>query len=127
MDIVALVEEVPSVELYGLYPVNALRNRALQLSRTEIVFLLDADFMPNKDLSSDIKNPEKYATLRRVTLYRQAIIMPALETAGKGEAGKKVALKAIEGKAVAAELLSKGQLRGFHMDHFENGHRGDRL
>eukprot|EP00889_Picochlorum_renovo_P004082 jgi/Picre1/31112/NNA_006466.t1 len=35
----------------GLYPFNAVRNRALKMVETESVMLLDADFMPSKTLS----------------------------------------------------------------------------
>ena len=51
----------------GLYPVNALRNKALQLSQTEIVLLLDADFLPNRALSDMIHDQRMYDQLRRVT------------------------------------------------------------
>ena len=33
---VFVTEEVESMELVGLYPVNALRNKALMLSQTEV-------------------------------------------------------------------------------------------
>lgn len=124
-------EEVGSLELVGLYPVNALRNKALQLSQTEVrrgsagvagwracgrglrrrpvralmpwpwlaspctpcarthaactdpcspaahrpraqvVLLLDADFLPNRELTDLIHDPAKYEQLRRVTGFRQ--------------------------------------------------------
>jgi hypothetical protein len=36
LDLVYVTEEVGSMELVGLYPVNALRNRALMLAQTEV-------------------------------------------------------------------------------------------
>lgn len=36
LDVVLLTEEVESAEMVGLYPVNALRNKALMLSQTEV-------------------------------------------------------------------------------------------
>lgn len=36
LDIVFVTEDVESMEMVGLYPVNALRNKALQLSQTEV-------------------------------------------------------------------------------------------
>jgi hypothetical protein len=36
LDVVLLTEEVESAEMVGLYPVNALRNKALSISQTEV-------------------------------------------------------------------------------------------
>lgn len=36
LDLLMVTEDVPSLELVGLYPVNALRNRALMAARTEV-------------------------------------------------------------------------------------------
>lgn len=36
LDLVMVTEDVPSLELVGLYPVNALRNRALMQAQTEV-------------------------------------------------------------------------------------------
>lgn len=36
LDLLMVTEDVPSLELVGLYPVNALRNRALMAVRTEV-------------------------------------------------------------------------------------------
>ena len=36
LDLIMVTETVPSIELVGLYPVNALRNRALMHAKTEV-------------------------------------------------------------------------------------------
>ncbi|PSC73160.1 Glycosyltransferase LARGE2 [Micractinium conductrix] len=123
LDLVYVTEEVGTIEQVGLYPVNALRNKALQLSQTEIVLLLDADFLPNRALSDMIHDQRMYDQLRRVTGYRQGIVLPAFETIDDGEEGKSTALKAIKSRDVLHELFKRGELRGFHMDHYNRGHR----
>ncbi|KAI7837110.1 hypothetical protein COHA_009058 [Chlorella ohadii] len=123
LDLVYVTEEVGSMELVGLYPVNALRNRALMLAQTEVVLLLDADFLPARALSDLIHDPLMHEQLRRVTGYRQGIVLPAFETMDDGEVGKQTALKAIKSRDSLAELFKRGELRGFHMDHYNRGHR----
>lgn len=123
LDLVYVTEEVGSFDRVGLYPVNALRNKALQLSQTEIVLLLDADFLPNRMLADLIHDPANYDQLRRVTGYRQGIVLPAFETIDDGEEGRNTALKAIKSREALQELFKRGELRGFHMDHYNRGHR----
>ena len=61
------------------------------------MLLLDADFLPNRALTDLLHDPGHYEQLRRVTGYRQGIVLPAFETIDDGEEGKKTALKAITG------------------------------
>lgn len=39
----------------ALYPINALRNLALHQASTELVFLLDVDFVPSSGLSNAVQ------------------------------------------------------------------------
>ena len=123
LDIVYVTEDLPSEKYVGLYPVNALRNRALQLSLTELVILLDADFIPNKQLSDDLRDKELYEDLVRVTESKQAIVLPAFEVLTEGEEGKSVALRAVESKENVKRMFGNHRLQGFHLDGFVNGHR----
>ncbi len=123
LDMMYVYEEVPSMEEVGLYPVNALRNRALQLASTEMVALVDADFIPNTDLSMDVADPEHYEVLRRATANRQAIVLPALEMLVEGPEGERLAIKAAEDKEAVRRMMRNDRLQGFHMDGFVNGHR----
>jgi hypothetical protein len=123
LDMVYVTEEVPSADFVGLYPVNALRNRALQLALTDVVLLLDADFIPNRQLSEDLTEEEMYKTLVRVTSVQQAIILPAFEVLLEGEEGKNAALRAAESKDNIRRMIGNHRIQGFHIDGFVNGHR----
>lgn len=123
LDLVYISEQLPSQKYVGLYPVNGLRNRAMQLALTDILILLDADFIPNKQLSDDLKDKELYETLLRVTESQQAIVLPAFEVLLEGEEGRNAALRAIESKDNVRRMLGNRRLQGFHMDGFVSGHR----
>lgn len=123
MDIMYIYEELESTEQVGLYPVNALRNRALQLASTELVLLLDADFVPNTQICEDLADPGQYELIRRATANHQAIVLPALEVMVQGEEGQRLAVKAAEDKENVRRMMRNDRLQGFHMDGFVNGHR----
>jgi hypothetical protein len=112
LDLVFVVEVITSLDQVGLYPVNALRNRALQLARTDVLLLLDADFIPNKDLADDVTDPDRYAHLHRATAARQAVVLPAFETVteGVGE-GRRAALRAAASKDVVRQMMAHGRLQ----------------
>ena len=118
-----IYEELESIDQVGLYPVNALRNRALQLAATEMVLLLDADFIPNTQICEDLADPVQYELLRRATANHQAIVLPALEVMVQDEEGQRLAVKAAEDKEAVRRMMRNDRLQGFHMDGFVNGHR----
>ena len=51
LDLQLVSQTVESIWLSALYPVNAMRNRALANARTDAVLLLDVDFWPSAELS----------------------------------------------------------------------------
>jgi len=123
LDMLLVSEDVVSLRYVGLYPVNALRNRAIQLASTDIILLLDADFVPNRDLSEDLANPQMYDALHRATSAHQAIVLPAFQILAEGDEGHRLALKAAESKDDVVRMMENGRSQGFHMDGFVNGHR----
>jgi glycosyltransferase-like protein LARGE len=123
LDLVLIREALPEGDAGGLYPVNALRNRALALAATELVLLLDADFVPAAGLSALIKGGEAYAALAAAAAARRATILPAFEPVVNGAAGIAAAERAVAGgHGVVAAMFAAGELRGFHTDGFEEGH-----
>ena len=43
------------------YPINAMRNMAMLLARTELVYPLDIDFVVSSDLSEVVQSPDRRA------------------------------------------------------------------
>lgn len=83
LDVLLAYEVYNSADVYfQLYPINALRNRALQLADAEHVLVTDVDVVPNIDLSHDLHIMSLYETLSRVTGNRQVIVLPVITVTG---------------------------------------------
>lgn len=91
-------QNVESIWLSALYPVNAMRNRALANARTEAVLLLDVDFWPSAELSELMQKPAKYASLMTALQKGSAVVLPAYETGDPGDIGVEVAREAVLGE-----------------------------
>lgn len=124
LDLLLVSQEVESVWLSGLYPVNAMRNRGLANARTDIVLLLDVDFWPAAELGELAHQPGKYASLLAAAQARRAIVLPAFETGESGDIGVEVAREAVlEGKDAAVAMFWDGRIKPFHSDRYSAGHR----
>lgn len=108
----------------GLYPFNAVRNRALKLVETESVMLLDADFMPSKTLSlSYQKKPSVLKHMIDTLDKKVAFVLPAFETSNRGLDGKNIAKKiSLNGKEELLTAWSAGQVEGFQVEQYPAGH-----
>lgn len=124
LDLQLVSQDVESVWLSALYPVNAMRNRALAAARTDVVLLLDVDFWPSAELGELASSARKYASLREATAARNAIVLPAFETRDSGGVGVEAARDAaLDGKSAAAQMYRDGRLKAFHADRYRAGHR----
>jgi hypothetical protein len=124
LDLQLVAQEVESVWLSALYPVNAMRNRAIANARTDVILLLDVDFWPSRELSELLHRPGKYASLLAACSSGTAVVLPAFETADSGEVGVEVAREAVAGgKDAAAVMFWDGRARPFHTDRYKAGHR----
>ena len=47
--------------MLATYPINAARNMAMLLARTELVFPLDIDFLLSRDFSDIVLDPNRHA------------------------------------------------------------------
>ncbi|KAI9344613.1 glycosyl-transferase for dystroglycan-domain-containing protein [Obelidium mucronatum] len=67
-----------------LYPINSLRNLALLESRTDLVFSLDADFLPSKDAHSIlVQSPAVLETLYDFSRPAAIVLAAFEEVSGK--------------------------------------------
>jgi len=98
----------------GLYPINALRNLALSQARTELVFLLDVDFVPSAGLLRDLTRQP--ALLSHLAANKAALVVPAFEVSPRHR------LPAQQAALAALAASSPPQASGFHTGHFPVGH-----
>lgn len=79
LDVLLAYEEYTANDPWlQLYPINALRNKALQLADAENVLVVDVDTVPSADLSHELHIMSLYETLNRVLNNRQVIVLPTL-------------------------------------------------
>lgn len=124
LDLQLVSQTVESVWLSALYPVNAMRNRAIANSRTDVILLLDVDFWPAAELSELMQQPGKYESLLQAVNSGSAIVLPAFETGDSGDIGVEVAREAVlGGKDTAAMMFWDGRIKPFHTDRYKAGHR----
>ena len=45
--------------MLATYPYNSVRNMAMLLTRTELIFPVDIDFLPSRDLSNVVLDPDR--------------------------------------------------------------------
>ncbi|KAL3320885.1 hypothetical protein Ciccas_000450 [Cichlidogyrus casuarinus] len=95
------------------YPINFLRNVALDMAETEWVFVTDVDFLPSNDLHQ-VLNGVGYRKKR--TCY----VVPAFETA-------RVDLAMPENKNELKELLASGNVIHFRENIWPQGHSATRF
>jgi len=117
MDILLAYEEYNSADVYfQLYPINALRNRAIQLADAEHVLVTDVDVVPNDDLAHDLHIISLYETLSRVTGNRQVIVLPVITVTGSEEdplTTLRWANRSLEGVERVQVMYEKGKIKQF--------------
>lgn len=123
LDLEIVAEERCTDELATLYPTNAVRNRALINSRSDIVLLLDVDFVVDMSLAYVLEHQEQHQELMDMLSSEVAVVLPAFEAWDQGERGRDIALTAIrEGKSYIAKKFMYNVVMGFHMAHYPQGH-----
>jgi glycosyltransferase-like protein LARGE len=124
LDLQLVSQDVESVWLSALYPVNAMRNRAIANARTDVILLLDVDFWPSAELSALMAQPGKYESLAAAVSAGSAVVLPAYETGDSGEVGVGVAREAVlGGKDAGVVMFWDGRIKPFHTDRYKAGHR----
>jgi len=106
--------EPGSAEEYdSLYPINALRNLAAGEARTELVFLLDVDFVPSAGLLRELQQ-QRPALLDTLAASRTALVVPAFEVDAAAPMPRV--------QSSLSALLRRGAASSFHEAHFRHGH-----
>ncbi len=123
LDLELVVEERCTFEQATLYPTNAVRNRALLMSRSDIVLLLDVDFVVDLSLAYDLEDEQRSKELMDILVSGSALVLPAFEAWDQGERGKTIALTAVrQGKKYIVKKFMYNIVMGFHMAHYPQGH-----
>jgi len=109
-----------------MYPVNALRNVAVSQARSEMLFLLDVDFVPSSRLFAAIEAANIGGRLRESLLQRQGcLVVPAFEWACPAATNVSDVLSADAVPRCFVDLrcaVNAGHAEGFHCRHFPRGH-----
>lgn len=87
------------------YPSNALRNLALAAVESELVFVVDVEFLPSLSLTQELLDAKALEMLRSLA-SRGGVVVPAFEPLGRRAArsGLRGAQSLLEGGKYAAEL-----------------------
>ena len=93
-----------------LYPVNYMRNVALERVQTPFVFLSDFDFVPMKSLYSYLKS-----AVTTMSGNRQAFIVPAYES-------RKYDINFPTNKDDLVKMVQQKELRPFHLNLYAVAH-----
>ena len=105
------------------YPINALRNRAIKLAKTEIIFMLDVDFVASADLGLSppgYRDPVVYDQMVELTLQRKALVLPAFEIVKRHQ-------DLLMGQNFARNLalFGKNTMREHYMMHMVDAFNGE--
>lgn len=79
---IELVGQYIEDERRDQYPINSLRNKAMALARTDLVMVLDVDFVASPLLglpSPGYKDPAVYEQMVGLTRKKKALVIPAFE------------------------------------------------
>ncbi|KAL3685628.1 hypothetical protein R1sor_003650 [Riccia sorocarpa] len=108
-----------------LYPINAMRNVALNMAVTDLVLILDADFVPSKRMHDTLAGDESFYNqlLRMAVQERQMLVVPAFE-ASIGRYDDLQTSKATYPTTYQElkEKWTEGVAMAFHCFHFPRGH-----
>ena len=99
-----------------LYPINTLRNLALRHAPTDLVFLLDVDFVPSAGLLQELSRDAGLLARLGDVSTRTVLVVPAFEVSPAHKLPKEqVALLSLASCEPPAATP-------FHIDHFPAGH-----
>ena len=101
-------------EYERLYPINTLRNTAVEHARTELLFLVDVDFVPCRRLCKLASTQLWAASVAQHAAAGELTVIPAFETTPDVK-------MPTEQQDMLAQL-NTGTAEGFHVSQFPKGH-----
>jgi hypothetical protein len=111
------------------YPINSLRNRALEMAQTPLIFMLDVDFVASPKLGLDgagYREKYVYDELLRVAKSKGAIVVPAFELSNRQlepYIGENVVKNLIvQGKDTLRKAYKQELVNAFNSRDFDPGH-----
>jgi len=103
-----------------LYPINHLRNLALDNASSELVFLLDVDFVPSLNMHEMLINNDMYKDALNVSKKANlALVIPAFEI----NTNDTSIVAHPRTKADIMNMVSLNNASPFHVERFAFGHR----
>ena len=118
VSIAILFGNMPSDNEYdNMYPINNLRNLALRGATTELVFLVDVDFVPSPGLARLCAGQElsHYNSCHQLCKGGAVLVVPAFEVDSKIRDLPKT-------PAEMMALCGQQRAEGFHVSSFPKGH-----
>lgn len=111
------------------YPINALRNRAIKMAKTDIIFMLDVDFVASANLGMEepgYRDPVVYDQLVELTRQKKALVLPAFEITKRNQdlvMGQNFARNmAVAGKEFMRDNFLAGKVDAFNGQDAPWGH-----
>ncbi|KAL4441007.1 hypothetical protein ABPG77_010438 [Micractinium sp. CCAP 211/92] len=98
-----------------MYPVNALRNRALQMATTEAVLCVDTDILVSTAFAAEVSSSQGWAALQWQLDGGAAVVLPAFET--QHDVNGQLSLQ--EGRRLALEAALADKTRAMQRWHAE--------
>lgn len=118
LDIAIIMENPSDLENY-LYPINSLRNLALEQAATDLVFLVDIDFIPSENMHEQLTQTYAYLLSESASTV---FVVPAFEMLGE-KSSSFDSFQMPSSKTLVHSLYENQQIIGFHTKHFAPGHK----
>jgi hypothetical protein len=101
-------------EYERLYPINTLRNVAAEHARTELLFLVDVDFVPSRRLRKLASTQLWTASIAQHAAAGELTVIPAFEITPDAAVPSE--------QQDVLNQLNAGTAEGFHVSRFPKGH-----
>lgn len=102
------------------YPINSLRNLALMMAESDLVFYLDVDFVPSRGLYQSLLDHYDWIGNEMSRTYNAHLIVPAFDYLGKAKDSSLVIPKFFPSLDDAKDLCTRSLIIPFHSTPFRD-------